>query len=71
MSQTVLRKKIKLEFEMLNIYEGSTPMEKRGREQDWLAGKFKVQCMPGKALSTPKTTLDLSLGEGLMLKVKL
>ena len=34
MSQTVLRKKIKLEFEMLNIYEGSTPMEKRGREQD-------------------------------------
>ena len=71
MSQTVLRKKIKLEFGMLNIYERSTPMERRGREQDWLTGKFKVPCMPGKALSTPKTTLDLSLGEGLMLKVKL
>ena len=70
-SQTVLRKKIKLEFGMLNIYEGSTALERSGREQDWLAGKFKVQCMPGKAVSTPKTTLDLSLGERLMLKLKL
>ena len=70
-SQTVLRKKIQLEFGMLNIYEGSTAIERSGREQDWLAGKFKVQCMPGKAVSTPKTTLDLSLGERLMLKLKL
>ena len=46
-------------------------MERSGREQDWLTGKFKVQCIPGKAASIPKTTLDLSLGEGLMLKLKL
>ena len=46
-------------------------MERSGREQDWLTGKFKVQCIPGKATSIPKTTLDLSLGEGLMLKLKL
>ena len=46
-------------------------MERSGREQDWLTGKFKVQCIPGKAASIPTTTLDLSLGEGLMLKLKL